>query len=122
MPYVDFAELKSRISIERTVSMLSLSLNKAGAQPRGPCPVCNAGGDRALVVTPEKGLFYCFAAKTGGDQIALAAHIKGLKTGLHGPTGVFVDLKHEELWVAIAGSWDEVSTVNRALSPPQSGG
>jgi hypothetical protein len=33
-----------------------------------------------LVVTPEKGLFYCFAAKTGGDQIALAAHIKGLKT------------------------------------------
>ena len=80
MPFVDFAELKSRISIERTVSMLSLSLNKAGAQLRGPCPVCNAGGDRALVVTPEKGLFYCFAAKTGGDQIALAAHIKGIKT------------------------------------------
>src|ERR1019366_4762432 len=77
---VDFAELKSRVSIEHTVQMLSLSLNKAGAQLRGPCPVCNTGGDRALVVTPEKGLFYCFAAKTGGDQIALAAHIKGIKT------------------------------------------
>ena len=33
-----------------------------------------------MVVTPDKGLFYCFAAKVGGDQIALAAHIKGLKT------------------------------------------
>jgi DNA primase len=80
MPFVDFAELKSRVSIEHAVQMLSLSLNKSGAQLRGPCPVCNTGGDRALVVTPEKGLFYCFAAKTGGDQIALAAHIKGIKT------------------------------------------
>src|ERR1035437_10503579 len=80
MPFVDFAELKARVSIEQAVAMLSLSLNKAGAQLRGPCPTCNAGGDRALVVTPDKGLFYCFAAKAGGDQIALAAHIKGLKT------------------------------------------
>jgi DNA primase len=79
MPFVDFAELKSRVSIEQAVVMLSLSLNKAGAQLRGPCPVCNAGGDRALVVTPAKNLYFCFAAKTGGDQIALAAHIKGIK-------------------------------------------
>ena len=62
MPFVDFVELKSRVSIEHAVAMLSLTLNKAGAQLRGPCPICNAGGDRALVVTPDKGLFYCFAA------------------------------------------------------------
>jgi DNA primase len=32
------------------------------------------------VITPEKNLFYCFNAKTGGDQIALVSHLKELKT------------------------------------------
>src|SRR5579862_5621579 len=38
------------------------------------------GGDRALVVTPAKSLFYCFAGKTGGDQLALVAHLKDMTT------------------------------------------
>ena len=77
MPFVDFAELKTRVSIEQAMQMLGLKLNFHGNQYRGACPVCKAGGDRALVVTPTKGLFYCFAKRTGGDQIALAAHIRG---------------------------------------------
>ena len=76
MPFVDFAELKTRVSIEDAVGLLGLALKPHGLQQRGGCPTCITGGDRALVVTPSKGLFYCFAQKAGGDQIALAAHIK----------------------------------------------
>ena len=31
-----------------------------------------------MVMTPAKGLFYCFAKKAGGDAIALTAHIRGI--------------------------------------------
>jgi DNA primase len=77
MPFVDFAELKTRVSIEQAMQLLGLNLLPHGSQVRGPCPVCKSGGDRALVITPAKGLFYCFAAKIGGDVIALTAHIRG---------------------------------------------
>ena len=78
MPFVDFAELKTRVSIEQAMQMLGLTLTLHGSQHRGACPVCQTGGDRALIVTPAKGLFYCFAKKTGGDAIALTAHIRGI--------------------------------------------
>jgi len=78
MPFVDFAELKTRVSIEQTMQMLGLTLSLHGSQYRGPCPACQTGGDRALIVTPAKGLFYCFAKKAGGDAIALTAHIRGI--------------------------------------------
>ena len=78
MPFVDFAELKTRVSIEQAVQMLGINLVPHGSQYRGGCPVCKTGGDRALIVTPAKGLFYCFAKKTGGDVIALTAHIRGI--------------------------------------------
>lgn len=78
--FIDYAELKTRVSIHDAIQKLGLELKPAGQQLRGFCPKCMQGGDRALVITPAKGLFYCFTAKTGGDQIALAAHLKDLKT------------------------------------------
>ena len=72
--YVNFAELKARITFEQTAQKLGLVLKKHGTQLRGLCPRCKDGGDRALVLTEGKG-FYCFSANTGGDQIALAGHI-----------------------------------------------
>ena len=40
--------------------------------------MCKEGGDRALVVTPSKGLFYCFGkCHKGGDAITLAAAVRG---------------------------------------------
>jgi DNA primase len=80
VPFVDFAALKERVSIEHAIQLLGLQLKPAGNQLRGPCPICKTGGDRALVVTPAKGMFYCFMAQTGGDQIALVAHVKACKT------------------------------------------
>ena len=74
MAFVDFAAVKEAVSFADTLSYLALGLKQAGNQWRGPCPTCNSGGDRALVVTDGKGWF-CFALKKGGDQISLAAHI-----------------------------------------------
>lgn len=79
MPYVDFSAVKERVSIEEAAALLGLKLHKSGSQLRGPCPICRAGGERALAVTPAKNLFYCFAAQSGGDQIQLAAHVRNLK-------------------------------------------
>ena len=68
---IDYAELKTRVSIHDAIQKLGLELKPAGHQLRGFCPQCKTGSDRALVITPDKSLFYCFSAKTGGDQIAL---------------------------------------------------
>jgi DNA primase len=76
--FIDFAELKARVSIEQVVQMLGLQMRQTSGQLRGPCPFCKQGGDRALVITPAKSAYYCFAQQKGGDQIALAAHILGV--------------------------------------------
>lgn len=77
MPYVDFIELKKRISIEQVVGMLGLKVKPEGNQLRGACPACGREGNtRALVITPSAGAFYCHAAQKGGDLINLAAHIR----------------------------------------------
>jgi hypothetical protein len=74
---VDFAELKQRVSIEQVASWLGAQLKPHGPQLRGPCPICKAGGDRAFVITPAKGCYYCFGdCKKGGDVIALVAKAK----------------------------------------------
>ena len=74
---IDFGELKQRVSIERAAEMLGIKLTKSGPQLRGPCPICKAGGDRAFVVTPAKGLYYCFGAcGKGGDAITMAANVR----------------------------------------------
>jgi hypothetical protein len=80
MPYIDFQELKSRVSIEQAIQLLGLRLKPSYDQLRGPCPTCKFGGDRVLAVSPSKSMFYCHAGLTGGDQIALVAHVKALET------------------------------------------
>ncbi len=74
--FIDFNVLKETVTIDQVAGLLGLELKQSGGQLRGPCPACKSGGDRALVITPEKGVYYCFADKKGGDLIALAAHIR----------------------------------------------
>ena len=75
---IDFAELKQRVSIAQAAEWLGLPVKKSGGHLRGPCPVCKDSGDRALVITPEKGLYYCFGkCRKGGDAISLAASVQG---------------------------------------------
>lgn len=75
--FVDFAELKAAIRIEDVLPKLGLASLSRADQWRGPCPACESGGDRALVVTPAKQTFYCFAARQGGDVIGFVAHVRG---------------------------------------------
>lgn len=75
---LNFTELKQRVSIERAAEMLGLKLTKSAGQLRGVCPICKAGGDRAFVITPAKGLYYCFGkCGKGGDAITMAANVRG---------------------------------------------
>ena len=76
--FLDFDELKERITIAEVVDILGLAMKQSGKQLRGQCPTCG-GNDRGLVVTPEKGVFYCFTEQQGGDLISLAAHINGCR-------------------------------------------
>lgn len=81
MTSVDFALLKRELSIEQVAAWLRLETVNDHQQLRCPCPV-NGGGKRALVITPKRGVFYCFAPKcqTGGDLIALVAHCRQIAT------------------------------------------
>jgi DNA primase len=68
--YIDFQEVKRATTLELVAEWL-------GLQPRNnrmQCPI-NQGDKRELVITPSKGLWYCFGCKTGGDLIKLAAHV-----------------------------------------------
>jgi hypothetical protein len=74
--FIDFQALKQEIKIEDAVPLLGLKVSQFNEQMRGPCPACKSGGDRALVITAAKSVYYCFAAGEGGDVIALTSHIK----------------------------------------------
>jgi DNA primase len=74
--FIDFAQLKERVSIAQCVQMLGLQM-KGNDQLRSACPQCRNGGERALAVNVSKGSYYCFSDGKGGDQIALTAHVRG---------------------------------------------
>ena len=73
---VDFAALKAAMTIEQAAQHLGLKLNPEGDKFRALCPACKTEDRRAVVITPSKGLFYCFTAAEGGDLIRLAAHCR----------------------------------------------
>src|SRR5437660_2613705 len=77
MANVDFAELKSRVSITDVLSMLKVTnLRNSGGALRGPCPMCGGDpADRQFVVTEGKG-WYCHHCKNGGDIIKLVATVR----------------------------------------------
>ncbi len=79
MSTVDFASLKERVSIVDALSLLGIDgLLAAGAQLRGVCPICHDQNKRGFAVTPAKNLFFCFSGCGGGDQITLAAKVRGV--------------------------------------------
>ena len=78
--FIDFAALKAAISIDQVADWLQLDLGKKpNGQLRGCCPMHNGTSDREFVITPSKGLFFCFGPCGGGDAINLTAHV--LKIG-----------------------------------------
>jgi hypothetical protein len=60
--------------------ILTIMEGMARVMERSPsnCPACGNEDERTIVLTPARGLFYCFDAKVGGDCLALVQHITGL--------------------------------------------
>lgn len=80
MPFVDFAEIRERVSIEDVADMLPVQWVREKEQLRATCP--QHGSERSLIVTPAKGLFTCKTAppepsgkQPGGDCIGLCKHV-----------------------------------------------
>jgi DNA primase len=73
--FLDFQQIKATVKIETLIAPLDLTMKQNGEQLRGACPACG-GNDRSLVITPAKGMYYCFSAKKGGDVIALVSHVR----------------------------------------------
>jgi DNA primase len=77
--YVDFKELKARVSIHQVaVSMLGLQLTQKGDQYRGCCPIHRGTNPREFSMNASKNLWNCFGGCGGGDQIALVAKVKDI--------------------------------------------
>lgn len=75
MAGVSTEELKSRISIVDIVSDY-VPLRRAGSSHKGLCPF-HDDKNPSLHVNDDKGMFYCFSCKAGGDVFAFLQRIKG---------------------------------------------
>lgn len=75
--FLDFEQIKKDNDIVDVAKQLGLNLLKKQDQLRGRCP-SGDGGDRGFVITPAKQAWYSFAAKKGGDVIALVSFVKGI--------------------------------------------
>ena len=81
MSFVDFAELKTRVPIEDALKWLGIELKQSpNGQLRGCCPIHNGTNPREFVVTPAKGLYFCFGGCGGGDMIKLVANYRKIGT------------------------------------------
>ena len=65
MAFVDFVALKQRMSIEQTAVLLGLNTKPTGSQLRAACPNCKEGGERAIVITLEKGIVLLLPRQEG---------------------------------------------------------
>ncbi len=87
-----FEKIKANVGYLKVFDFLGLQMKPAnsptaGHQYRGPCPVCQRGGDRILVYTIGRASWCCHSnvcspkgqRKKGGDIIGLVAHVKGIK-------------------------------------------
>lgn len=79
--FVDFKTLKDTIPIADVLAWLGIELKpSANGQLRGPCPIHRGSNPREFVVTPSKGLYFCFAGCGGGDIIKLVANYRKIGT------------------------------------------
>lgn len=79
--FVDFADLKSKVSMEQVISYLGIRITKrdSAVQWRAHCPACRSKNPRSLSMNVKDNVFKCFADPRGrGDQISLVAHTKGI--------------------------------------------
>lgn len=94
--FLNFEEIKASNPIGEVGERLGLHMTPSAKSLRGKCPVCESSGDRNLVITPDKGVYFCFTDGKGGDVLQLVVHIKGVGVKqaaewLQGPAKVIPD-------------------------------
>lgn len=70
------SEIKSKLTIEDVVRQY-VQLKKAGRSLKGLCPF-HAEKSPSFVVSPERGIAYCFGCHKGGDIFAFIQEIEGV--------------------------------------------
>lgn len=76
---IDFQAVKANAPIKDVaLTLLRFECVTEGDTLRSACPQCAPRNPRAIIITPEKNLYYCFTKKGGGDVISLVAHVQGI--------------------------------------------
>lgn len=74
MPYLDYAAIKSEISMADVLRLLNWSpIWRHGSQERGPCPVHGSRSRESRSFASNGMGWFCHGCKRGGDQLALYA-------------------------------------------------
>lgn len=114
----DFAEIKERVTFHQALEMLGIEYVERNGQIRCACPHCG-GSDRSIVITPSKGLFYCFSSqgKNGGkgDLISFVAHCEQIPVKDAG-------IKLAGLFLANSTSTSRVPDTSHRTVPEETGG
>ena len=77
--WVDFQEVKDHVAISAVLGTYGIKLEGTGANLRGRCPLHDGEKDgRSFSVNPNKGLFFCFSCKKGGNVLDLVSALDGL--------------------------------------------
>jgi DNA primase len=72
--WVDYKEIKEKISIEQVLKRYGVELKKSGKNLVGCCPIHKGTNPRQFSVNPEKNIFNCFGdCKTGGNVMDFVA-------------------------------------------------
>lgn len=77
MTQTDLATLKSLAPIESVIRSRGIALVRRGSSLVGLCPF-HDDTHPSLSVTPERGLFHCFACGAGGDVIRFVERLDGV--------------------------------------------
>jgi DNA primase len=113
---IDFKSLKESVGIEEVArGFLHLNITEDEEDTlRAVCPSCESSDPRAIIITPSKGLFYCFKAKKGGDLITLVSHCHGISPR---------DSGEELAKVYMGNSWKEEPKAElKPNAPKETGG
>lgn len=78
--WVDFQELKDRITFAQVLERLDLlpGLERAGDELRGQCPICKKGDakSKSFSINVSKQVFQCFACKKRGNVLDFTAAVR----------------------------------------------
>jgi len=78
MPGIDFAAVRTRITMEEVLDLLSFRpLRRIGNRVRGRCPFDCGGSPRDFVANLAVRRYRCFSCHRSGNQLELWAAIHG---------------------------------------------